>query len=64
MGLFSRSDKSTRDYPAAGTSATGDAGRFRRAKTSGARQAGADAEKWERADRKRDRQGTSTWRWK
>ncbi|MFF3346094.1 hypothetical protein [Streptomyces sp. NPDC002779] len=64
MSLFGRSAKSSRDYPTAGASATGDASRFRRSKTTGARQAGADAEDWEQADRKRDKQGTSTWRWK
>jgi hypothetical protein len=64
MGLFNRGAKSTRAYPAAGSSATGDPGRFRRSKTTGARQAGADAEGWEQSDRKRDRQGTTTWRWK
>lgn len=66
MGLLrrSRSGQSTRDYPAAGTSVTGNAGRFRRAKTSGARQAGAAAEAWETSDRRRDKQGTSFWSWK
>ncbi|MDF2710666.1 MAG: hypothetical protein K0R62_6318 [Nonomuraea muscovyensis] len=57
MGWLSRSAKSTRAYPAAGTSVTGDVGRFRRAKTSGARKAGKAAEKWEQADRARDRKG-------
>jgi hypothetical protein len=52
---FRRTEQSTRAYPAAGTSVTGDAGRFRRAKTSGARRAGAEAEKWEQQDRARDR---------
>lgn len=64
MAWFSRrAEQSTRDYPAAGTSVTGDAGRFRRAKTSGARQAGADAEKWEQQDRARERrQRDGRWR--
>lgn len=62
MGLFSRrTEQSTRTYPAAGISVTGDYGRFRRAKTSGARRAGAEAEAWEQADRARDRRG-SGWR--
>jgi hypothetical protein len=61
MAWFRRTEQSTRNYPAAGTSITGDTGRFRRAKTSGARQAGAEAEAWEQADRARDRRGTG-WR--
>ena len=64
MAWYNRGEKSTRHYPAAGTFVTGDAGRFRRAKTSDARKAGAKAEAWEQADRQRDRQGTSIWRWK
>lgn len=55
MAWFRRAEQSTRNYPAAGTSVTGDTGRFRRAKTSGARQAGAQAEAWEAADRQLDR---------
>ena len=62
MGLFSRrTEQSTRAYPAAGMSVTGRADRFRRAKTSGARKAGAEAEAWEQQDRARDRRG-SGWR--
>lgn len=65
MGLFSRREPtSSRDYPAAGTTVTGAAGRFRRSKTTGARQAGAAAEVWERQDRARDRKGglrRTTW---
>lgn len=57
MGLFSRRTQSTRAYPAAGTSVTGDAARFRRAKTTGARKAGRDAERWEEADRARSKRG-------
>ena len=64
MGWFSRrTEQSTRNYPAAGTSVTGDAGRFRRAKTSGARRAGAEAEKWEQQDRARER-GQRDGRWR
>ncbi|ELP67671.1 hypothetical protein STRTUCAR8_08587 [Streptomyces turgidiscabies Car8] len=55
MAWFRRTEQSTRTYPAAGASVTGDASRFRRAKTSGARQAGAEAERWEQRDRARDR---------
>ena len=61
MGLFRRAEQSTRSYPAAGQSVTGDAGRFRRAKTRGAREAGAAAEAWETADRNRH-QGTAWFR--
>jgi hypothetical protein len=63
MAWFRRAETSTRAYPAAGTSVTADAGRFRRAKTSGARQAGAEAEAWEQADRKRER-GQRDGRWR
>lgn len=58
MSIFSRSPKTSRAYPAAGTSVTGDVGRFRRHKTSGARKAAAEAEAWETKDRKQDRKGT------
>jgi hypothetical protein len=61
MGFLSGS-KSSRAYPAAGVSVTGDAGRFRRHKTSGAREAQAAADKWEAADRTRS--GTSVWTWR
>ncbi|MFC9682706.1 hypothetical protein [Streptomyces sp. NPDC056948] len=57
MGLFSRRAQTTRDYPAAGTSVTGDAGRFRRAKTTGARRAAAQGQAWEDNDRQQDRRG-------
>ena len=62
---FRRTESSTRAYPAAGTSVTGDAGRFRRAKTAGARKAGAEAEAWEQKDRARDRRdgGSRITRW-
>ncbi|MFB6787667.1 hypothetical protein ACFCWT_13425 [Streptomyces olivaceus] len=63
MGLFRKS--STRAYPAAGTSVTGDPARFRRSKTTGARKAGRDAERWEQADRARGKRGgtfLTTWR--
>ena len=56
MGLFRRA-QSTRAYPAAGTTITGPADRFRRAKTSGARQAARQGQAWEDADRQRDRRG-------
>ncbi|MGX1116386.1 hypothetical protein RKD37_001749 [Streptomyces ambofaciens] len=63
MGWLSRRTQSTRDYPAAGASVTGDAGRFRRAKTTGARRAGRAAERWEEADRARTKRGgTFLWR--
>lgn len=56
MGWFSRrTETSTRHYPAAGASVTGRADRFRWAKTVGARKAGAKAEEWEDADRRKHR---------
>jgi len=61
MGLFRRTEQSTRFYPAAGMSVTGDASRFRRAKTRGAREAGAAADAWEQQDRQRH-PGTSWFR--
>jgi hypothetical protein len=57
MGLFGRRDQSSRAYPAAGITVSGDPGRFRRAKTSGARQAAAQGEAWETRDRQQDRKG-------
>lgn len=58
MGWFSRREQtSSRAYPAAGTTVTESASRFRRSKTTGARKAGAAAEQWEQADRARDRRG-------
>jgi hypothetical protein len=57
MGLFSRRAQSSRDYPAAGTSVTGDAGRYRRSKTTGARAADRAAQAWEARDRAQDRRG-------
>ncbi|MFI1021282.1 hypothetical protein [Streptomyces olivaceus] len=56
MSLFRRA-QTTRAYPAAGRAVTGDPARFRRSKTTGARQAGKAAEKWEQADRARTRRG-------
>ncbi|MFE6354359.1 hypothetical protein ACFVOO_16175 [Streptomyces rochei] len=56
MGWFSRA-QSSRDYPAAGTSVTGDAGRFRRHKTSSARKAAREGQAWEDRDRAQDRRG-------
>lgn len=47
MGLFSRRSQSTRSYPVAGTSVTGDSGRFRRAKTTSAREAADKGQDWE-----------------
>jgi hypothetical protein len=55
MAWFRRTEQSTRAYPAAGTSVTGRADRFRRAKTSGARKAGKAAEEWEARDRRKHR---------
>lgn len=52
MNFFRRAE-TTRAYPAAGTSITGPAGRFRQAKTSSARAAQA----WEDRDRQQDRRG-------
>ncbi|MFF8953866.1 hypothetical protein ACF09I_34470 [Streptomyces sp. NPDC014940] len=51
MGWFSHSPQSTRTYPAAGVSVTGSAGRFRRAKTTGARRAAREGQAWEDRDR-------------
>ncbi|GAA3956870.1 hypothetical protein GCM10022384_07490 [Streptomyces marokkonensis] len=62
MGLFSRRTQSTRAYPAAGTSVTGDAGRFRRSKTTGARKAAHDGQAWEDRDRAQDRRGGKWYR--
>jgi hypothetical protein len=56
MGLLRRA-QSSRSYPAAGISVTGDAGRFRRAKTSGAQAADAQGQAWEERDRDQDRKG-------
>jgi hypothetical protein len=57
-----RRTQSTRDYPAAGTSVTGDARRFFRAKTSGARAAGQAADDWEQHDRQAERQRRGPYR--
>ncbi|MFL1904783.1 hypothetical protein ACJWDR_37620 [Streptomyces tauricus] len=57
MGIFNRTPKSSRAYPAAGTSVSGDPGRFRRAKTSGARRAAREGQAWEDRDRAGDRRG-------
>ncbi|QFQ97442.1 hypothetical protein F9278_15855 [Streptomyces phaeolivaceus] len=56
MGLFSRA-QSSRAYPAAGLTVTGRADRFRRAKTSGAREADRAGQAWEDRDRQQDRRG-------
>jgi hypothetical protein len=50
-----RRAQSSRDYPAAGTSVTGRADRFHRAKTSGARAADRAGQAWEDRDRDQDR---------
>lgn len=57
MGLFSRQPQTTKAYPAAGVTVTGSAGRFRRAKTTGAREAAAQGQAWEDRDRAQDRKG-------
>lgn len=54
MSLFRRA-QSSRTYPAAGIPVVGRADRFRRSKTSGARKAGAAAEKWDAKDRAQER---------
>jgi hypothetical protein len=56
MGLFRRA-QSDRTYPAAGLTVTGRADRFRRAKTSSARDADRAAQAWEDRDRQQDRRG-------
>lgn len=61
MAWFRREPQSTRAYPAAGTSVTSNASRFRRAKTSGARRAGARAQAWEDADRTDERHRRGGW---
>ncbi|MGW7498610.1 hypothetical protein ACWGKA_30570 [Streptomyces luteogriseus] len=64
MGLINRRQPtSSRQYPAAGVTVTGATSRFRRSKTSGAREAGAAAEAWEQQDRARDRKGDSRHTW-
>ncbi|NUS79175.1 MAG: hypothetical protein HOV70_23655 [Streptomyces sp.] len=57
MGWPFKRAQSTRDYPAAGVTVTGDAGRFRRAKTTGARRAARDGQAWEDRDRDNERRG-------
>lgn len=49
MGLFRRREQTTVDYW--GTPVTGDAGRFRRHKTTGAKAADRAAQKWEDGER-------------
>ena len=56
MGWPFRREQTTRDYPAAGTSVSGPADRFRRAKTTGARNADRAGQAWEDADRQDERQ--------
>jgi hypothetical protein len=55
MGRFRREAQATRSYPAAATSVTGPAGRFFRAKTTGARSADREGQAWEKRDRAQDR---------
>jgi len=55
MAWFRRA-QATRDYPAVGTSVSGPADRFRRAKTTGARNADRAGQAWEDADRQDERQ--------
>lgn len=55
MAWFRREPQSTRAYPAAGTSVTGAASRFRRAKTSGARRADRAGQAWDAKDRDNER---------
>jgi len=62
MAWFNRRDQTARDYPAAGTSVTGSAGRFFRSKTSGARAAGRAGQAWEDADRQQERQRRGRYR--
>lgn len=54
MGWFRR-EQTTVDYW--GTPVTGDAGRFHRHKTTGAKKAARKAQAWEDADRDRERRG-------
>ncbi|HEY8985728.1 MAG TPA: hypothetical protein VIU15_39925 [Streptomyces sp.] len=54
MGWFRR-EQTTRDYW--GVTVTGDADRFRRAKTTGAKKAALKAQRWEDADRAQDTKG-------
>ncbi|MET9099969.1 hypothetical protein [Streptomyces antibioticus] len=57
-----RRPQSTRDYPAAGASVTGDASRFLRAKTAGARRADRAGQAWEDADREQERRRRGRYR--
>jgi hypothetical protein len=56
-----RRAQSTRAYPAAGTSVTGSAARFRLAKTLGARRADRAGQAWEDADRADERRRRGPW---
>lgn len=62
MGFFTRGAQTTRHYPAAGTSVTGPAGRFRRSKTSSARRADREGQAWEGRDRAQERRGGKWYR--
>lgn len=55
MGWLSRAAQSTRAYPAAGTSVTGRADRFRLARTTGARRADRAGQDWDAKDRDAER---------
>lgn len=55
MGWPFRRTESTRAYPAAGSSVTGSASRFLRAKTTGARRADRDGQDWDAQDRADER---------
>ncbi len=57
MGIFRRRAQSSRDYPTAAVSLRGDATRFRRHKSIGARAADRQGQAWEDRDRAQDRRG-------
>jgi hypothetical protein len=61
MGWFNRRDQTTRAYPAAGTTVTGDSRRFLRAKTSGARRVDRAGQAWEDQDREDERYRRGRW---
>jgi hypothetical protein len=52
-----RRAQSSRTYPAAGTTVTSRADRFRRSKTTGARAADRAGQTWDTEDRAQDRKG-------
>jgi len=61
MAWFRRA-QATRDYPAAAVSVSGPADRFRRAKTTGARNADRAGQAWEDADREQERRRRGRYR--